>query len=55
MLTLHSALKETLLPGLVATAFSYTHSGISKYFADQLVSFPVGFIVVVATLLFMLG
>ncbi|XP_075059260.1 rho GTPase-activating protein 24 isoform X3 [Mixophyes fleayi] len=30
MMTLPSALRETLLPGLVATAFSQTHTGIKK-------------------------
>lgn len=33
-LTLHSALKEALLPGLVAIAFSHMHSEVSKYFSD---------------------
>ena len=42
MLTLHSALKETLLPGLVAAAFIQAHSEISKSFLGLVCCFSCG-------------
>lgn len=42
MLTLHSALKEALLPGLVAAAFIQAHSGISKSFLGLVCCFSCG-------------